>query len=168
MLELHNIRKEYVFFGKIVIKNKRWTMEQPTIYEPSKYDEIAGLLQPVYGLTSGLTNNLIIKTMKTVLSDVDLIADYIPADIRKRYGLCEYNYALKQIHFPDSMDNLIEARRCLVFHEFFIFLMGIQYQKVKKVKEKNVGQPFYNPNRAEGIHSLGSARQKLYVAQQSV
>jgi len=129
--------KEYVFFGKMVIKNKRWTMEQPVIYEPIKYEEIAGVLQPVYGLTSGLTNNLIIKTMKTILSDVDLIADYIPADIRKRYGLCEYNYALKQIHFPDSMDNLIEARRCLVFHEFFIFLMGIQYQKEKKVKEIN-------------------------------
>ena len=137
--------KEYVFFGKMVIKNKRWTMEQPTIYEPSKYEEIAGLLQPVYGLTSGLTNNLMIKTMKTVLSDVDLIADYIPADIRKRYGLCEYNYALKQIHFPDNMDNLIEARRCLVFHEFFIFLMGIQYQKEKKVKETNCFK-FLNDN----------------------
>ncbi len=129
--------KEYVFFGKMVVKNKRWTMEQPVIYEPAKYEEIAGLLQPVYGLTSGLTNNLMIKTMKTVLSDVDLIQDYIPADIRKRYGLCDYNYALKQIHFPDSMENLIDARRCLVFHEFFVFLMGIQYQKEKKVKEAN-------------------------------
>jgi hypothetical protein len=38
----------------------------------------------------------------------------------------------------------------------------------KKVKEKNHGQPFYNPNRAEGIHSLGSVRQKLSVVQQSV
>ena len=39
----------------------------------------------------------------------------------------------------------------------------------KKVKEKNVGQPFYNPNRAEGIHSIGSARgQKLYVALRNV
>lgn len=132
--------KEYVFFGKMVIKNKRWTMDQPVIYEPFKYAEIAGLLQPVYGLTSGITNNLIIKTMKTVLSDVDLIADYIPTDVRKRYGLCEYNYALKQIHFPDNMDNLIEARRCLVFHEFFIFLMGIQYQKEKRVKEENCFQ----------------------------
>ena len=68
---------------------------------------------------------------------MDLIADYIPVDVRKRYGLCEYNYALKQIHFPDSMENLIEARRCLVFHEFFLFIMGIQYQKEKKAKDLN-------------------------------
>ncbi len=129
--------KEYVFFGKMVVKNKRWVMEQPVIYTPEKYEEIAGMLQPVYALTAGVTNNLLIKTVKTVLSEFDLIADYLPSEIRKRYGLCEYNYALKQIHFPDTMESLIEARRCLVFHEFFIFIMGIQYQKEKKAKDPN-------------------------------
>lgn len=129
--------REYVFFGKMVIKNKHWVMEQPTIYEVAKYEAIEELLQPVYGLTSGVTNNLITKTMKTILSDMELVLDYIPANIRKRYSLCEYNYALKQIHFPDTMDSLIDARRCLVFHEFFLFLMGIQYQKEKKSREPN-------------------------------
>lgn len=129
--------REYVFYGKMVIKNKRWTMEQPVIYEVAKYEAMEGLLQPVYGLTSGVTNNLITKTIKAILNDMELIQDYIPADVRKRYGLCEYNYALKQIHFPDTMDSLIEARRCLVFHEFFLFLMGIQYQKEKKSKDPN-------------------------------
>ena len=126
--------KEYVFFGKMVVKNKRWVMEQPTIYAPEKYADIAGMLQPVYALTAGVTNNLLIKTIKTVLNDVDLIADYIPTAVRQKYQLCEYNYALKQIHFPDTMESLIEARRCLVFHEFFVFIMGIQYQKEKKTK----------------------------------
>ena len=129
--------KEYVFFGKMVVKNKRWVMEQPTIYTPGKYAEIAGMLQPVYALTAGITNNLLIKTIKTVLSDIDLVADYIPVAVRQRYHLCEYNYALKQIHFPDTMESLIEARRCLVFHEFFVFIMGIQYQKEKKAKDPN-------------------------------
>ena len=129
--------REYVFYGKMIVKNKRWVMEQPIIYEVPKYEAIEGLLQPVYGLTSGVTNNLITKTIKTILSDVELVQDYIPLEVRRRYGLCEYNYALKQIHFPDTMDNLMEARRCLVFHEFFLFLMGIQYQKEKKSKDPN-------------------------------
>ena len=129
--------KEYIFFGKMVVKNKRWVMEQPTIYVPNKYEDIAGMLQPVYALTAGVTNNLLIKTIKTILNDVDLVADYIPTNVRQKYSLCEYNYALKQIHFPDSMDSLIEARRCLVFHEFFVFIMGIQYQKEKKTKDPN-------------------------------
>ncbi len=129
--------REYVFFGKMVIKNKRWVMEQPTIYEVAKYEAMEDMLQPVYGLTAGVTNNLVTKTIKTILNDMELIQDYIPEEIRKQYGLCEYNYALKQIHFPDAMENLIEARRCLVFHEFFLFLMGIQYQKEKKSKDPN-------------------------------
>lgn len=144
--------KEYVFYGKVQLKNKRLTMEQPVIYEMDKYKAIEEQLQPVYGLTAGITNNLMIKTVKAVLnsqcvpekqsaadfcSGSELLTDYLPTEIRKRYGLCEYNYALKQIHFPDSMDVLIDARRCLVFHEFFVFLMGIQYQKEKKSKEKN-------------------------------
>ena len=41
--------KEYVFFGRMVVKNKRWTMEQPVIYSPEKYSEIEGLLQPEIG-----------------------------------------------------------------------------------------------------------------------
>ena len=129
--------KEYIFFGKMVAKNKRWVMEQPTVYLPEKYEDISGMLQPVYALTAGVTNNLLIKTIKTVLNDIDLIPDYIPANIRQRYHLCEYNYAIKQIHFPDTMESLIEARRCLVFHEFFVFIMGIQYQKEKKTKDPN-------------------------------
>jgi ATP-dependent DNA helicase RecG len=129
--------QEYIFYGKVQFKNKRFTMEQPVIYETDKYKAIEGLLQPNYGLTSGITNNLITKTVKAVLSDMELIRNYLPASIRGKYGLCEYNYALKQVHFPDSLETLIEARRCLVFHEFFVFLMGIQYQKEKKSKDPN-------------------------------
>lgn len=129
--------KSYVFYGKLVTKNKRLTMEQPVIYDLEKYKSMEGLLQPVYGLTSGITNNLISKTVKSILADMELQTDYLPEEIRNKYGLCEYNYAIKQVHFPDSMECLIEARRCLVFHEFFLFLMGIQYQKEKKNKDLN-------------------------------
>ena len=106
--------KEYVFFGKVVAKNKRWVMEQPTIYELAKYETLEDTLQSVYSLTTGITNNLITKTIKTILNDVPLIQDYIPQEIRIRYHLCEYTYALKQIHFPDTMDNLIEAVWCFM------------------------------------------------------
>ncbi|MBR4026127.1 MAG: ATP-dependent DNA helicase RecG, partial [Lachnospiraceae bacterium] len=129
--------KQYVFYGKVTSKKKIFVMEQPVIYEVEKYREMEDLLQPVYALTAGITNNFMIKTMKTILDTNHLIHEYLPSVIRKKYSLCEYNYALKQVHFPDSFESLVEARRCLVFHEFFLFLMGMQYQKEKKVKEKN-------------------------------
>lgn len=129
--------KQYVLYGKVALKKKLFIMEQPTIFEIEKYNELEDLLQPVYSLTAGITNNLMVKTVKTALNDNQLLQDYIPFKIRQKYALCEYNYAIKQMHFPDSFDALVEARRCLVVHEFFLFIMGIQFQKEKRVKEKN-------------------------------
>ena len=92
---------------------------------------------PVYTLTNGLSNNLVTKTVRAALGDEHLFMDYLPHAIREKYGLCEYNYAIRQIHFPEDMETLITARRRLVFDEFFLFILSMQYQKEKHVKEKN-------------------------------
>lgn len=127
----------YVFYGKVSVRDGKYVMEQPVIYTPEAYQEMKGRLLPVYTLTTGITNNLMTKTIRQALDDEALLLDYIPKEIRHQYQLCEYNYAIKEIHFPDEMDSLIEARRRLVFDEFFDFILGMQYQKERKNREEN-------------------------------
>ena len=129
--------RHLIFYGHIKPKGGRYVMDQPVVYEVQKYEAIRDTLQPVYSVTSGVTNNLIVKTIKETLSHDTLLSDYLPKDIRHRYGFCEYNYAMKQIHFPDDFDALVEARRRLVFDEFFLFIMGMRYQNKKQQKDKN-------------------------------
>lgn len=129
--------KWYVFYGKITTKNKQYTMEQSVVYEPDKYKTQELRLLPVYSLTAGITNNLMIRTLQNLMNSELLFQDYLPAEVRKAYSLCEYNYAMKQIHFPDDMEQLIDVRKRLVFDEFFLFIMGMQYQKERQQKEKN-------------------------------
>jgi ATP-dependent DNA helicase RecG len=130
--------KQYVFYGKLTQKGRGYVMEQPVIYSPEQYAAMELQLFPVYSLTAGITNNLMMKTIRQALTDQSLFADYLPDEIRVRQGLCEYNYAIKQIHFPDEMECLIEARKRLVFDEFFLFIMGMQYQKVRTQKAPNM------------------------------
>lgn len=127
----------YIFYGKVGKKNGRLTMEQPAIYSEEQYRQLEDIFMPVYSLTTGLSNNMVTKAVRAALEDETLFLDYLPERIRDKYQLCEYNYAIKQIHFPDDMDTLIEARRRLVFDEFFLFILGMQFQKEKKQKEKN-------------------------------
>lgn len=127
----------YVFYGKVTIKEGKYVMEQPVIYEPQAYTQMEDMLFPVYSLTGGVSNNLMIKTIRQALVEKDMLYDYLPTDVREKYALCEYNYAIKQIHFPDSFDTLIEARKRLVFDEFFLFILGMQYQKEQKKRESN-------------------------------
>ncbi len=127
----------FVFYGQIRHRNNRYTMEQPVIYTPEKYAEMELRLLPVYALTEGITNNLVTKSVRIVLQEEILLQDALPNGLAARYGYCEYNYAVKQMHFPDSMESLAAARNRLVFDEFFYFIMGLQYQKERKFKEPN-------------------------------
>ena len=141
---------EYVFYGKVITKNGRHLMEQPVIYEVEQYQTMEERFLPVYSLTTGITNNLMIKTIRAALTEDTLLAEPLPSEVRQVYQLCEYNYAIKQIHFPDSMDTLITARKRLVFDEFFLFIMGMQYQREKKQREPNAFS-YQDPQFVQGL-----------------
>ena len=112
-------------------------MEQAAIYSGEAYAAMEQAFLPVYGLTGGISNNLVTKTVRSVLGREELFKEYLPREIRSRYKLCEYNYAIKEIHFPENMDTLIAARNRLVFDEFFLFILNMQYHKEKRIKEAN-------------------------------
>lgn len=49
-----------------------------------------------------------------------------------KYGLAEYNYAVRGIHFPEDKEVFYHARERLVFEEFLEFILSI-----RRLKEKN-------------------------------
>lgn len=136
-----NVGATYIFYGKPVRKNGKLVMEQAAIFSQEQYAAMEQVFLPVYALTSGITNNLMMKTVRAALGENAqaelLFPDYLPGNIREKYQLCEYNYAIRQIHFPMDMDTLITVRKRLVFDEFFLFILSMQYQKEKKKKEAN-------------------------------
>lgn len=124
--------------GSVTQKKGQKVMEHPELFAPaSSYDAKLDSLQPVYPLTSGLSNNLMIKSMKQALEYLDLVQDFLPQDIRMKYHLAEYNYALRGIHFPQSKEELYYARERLVFEEFLIFILALRQTRTKQEKESN-------------------------------
>ena len=113
-------------------------MEQPEIFYPSElYEEKINTLQPNYALTAGLTNNAVVKAMKQAISYLDLKQDFLPPDVRTRYHLAEYNYAIQGIHFPVDKEEFYTARERLVFEEFLVFILALRQMKEKNEKSKN-------------------------------
>ena len=121
----------YVFRGRVVRKRGGLVMEQPEVFAPEAYAALEDSLQPIYGQTKGLGNKAIVKLMRQALEVRQLEREYMPAQIRRRQELAEINYALERIHFPADRQELLFARKRLVFDEFFLFLTG-----VKKLKEQ--------------------------------
>ena len=136
----------YIFRGKISRKGNQLRMEQPKIYKREEYQRLQNVLQPVYPLTKGLTNNMVSKSMKQALSLAGELPEYIPAAIRKEYGVLKRKNTLEEIHFPKSRETMLEARKSLVFEEFFLFsvylreLAGDKEDRTTNLIFKNVSE----------------------------
>lgn len=124
--------------GRVVNKRGGLVMEHPEIFQPvEKYQEKLNTMQPVYPLTAGLSNLTVMKAVREALEHIHLQRETIPESIRQRYHLCEYNYALRGIHFPADKAMYMYARKRLVFEEFLEFLLAIRQMKEEKETSVN-------------------------------
>lgn len=128
----------FIFRGRLSRKKGRLEMEHPEIFTPAAYEEILHSMQPVYGLTAGLSNKLIVKLMHQVLEEQELKAEFLPDELKEYYHLADDNYAISTIHFPSTMQELLVARKRLVFDEFLLFILAVQILKGKTEEASNV------------------------------
>ena len=133
------VGKSFVFRGRVNRVRDGYALSQCKIFKKDAYESLKGSLSPVYSITKGLSNNTIKKTVKELLEDdrlnKDIVIEYLPDDIIKERELCDLSYAFKHIHYPIDMDDMLKARKRLVYDEFFIFSLAMQREKEKnKVK----------------------------------
>lgn len=127
----------HLFRGKVVRKKGALVLEQPKKYTREEYGRLLKVLQPVYGLTEGLRNGVISKAVTSALAECEKEPERLPAKIAKAHDLISHRAAVEEIHFPKSMETLTEARRRLVFEEFFRFMLLLSHHKEQKGKETN-------------------------------
>ena len=154
--------------GRVLRRRDGLVMEHPEMFYPSeKYADRLNTLQPIYGLTSGLTNNAVMKAVRQALDGMDLAADSLPGRLRLKYGLAEYNYAVRGIHFPEDKEVFYHARERLVFEEFLAFILSIRKLKDKNEKLANEYRMEMKPEVeafVQGLpYQLTDAQQKVWT-----
>jgi ATP-dependent DNA helicase RecG len=108
------------FRGEQTMTNPEWEMLEREHLHTNR-------IVPVYPLTKGLAARTMRRLMlQTVEQWSQRAHDYIPESVLDRTDLPDLNWALRQIHFPDSMDSLADARKRLSFDELFVFQTAMQ------------------------------------------
>ena len=114
--------KEYILFGKVAGNIVRREISSPLILPADSPD----LIQPVYHLTEGLSQNMIRQNIHSVLESIGgEIYEPLPKEIMQRYSLCALDYAFENIHFPRDSHALTVAKRRLVFDELMTLRLGM-------------------------------------------
>ena len=89
-------------------------------------------IEPVYHITNGITG----KQINNIIKNINIkVEDYIPEYINDKYKLLNKNEAVREIHFPSSIEKLKQARTKLKYEELFMFMLKINYLKNKNHKE---------------------------------
>ena len=137
---LKNVLKRgihYIFRGRVVRRGNTLVMDQPKLYKKEEYKRLLCVLQPIYSLTAGLTNHTLQKAIDQALCMVEFPEDYLPKRMVRENRLIARKAALREIHFPKAKDTMLEARRRIVFDEFFVFAVRMRQLKENRRQEKN-------------------------------
>lgn len=90
------------------------------------------LLQPIYPETNGISSKTIHEKIKMIFDDCSgELNDYLPIDFLKSKNLISLPTALKNIHFPISIDQAQTAQTRLTYDEGLSFMLKNHFVKEK-------------------------------------
>ncbi len=155
----------YLFRGVVQSRGVAKIMEQPKLFSMEDYKKQMHQLCPKYALTKGLTNQAVQKAMKQALTFYAYPQECYPDKMLQKYNFPSYKEALNAIHFPDNYEEMIAARKRLVFDEFFYFLLLLRKNKEMSVQLTN-SYPMFET--ADTIRFLEQIPFQLTKAQKKV
>ncbi len=118
----------YYMYGKVTGNFLRREISAPTYISAS--EKI--LIQPIYPLTQGLSVNMLRQNMKQALELLKADPfETLPTELREKYNLCSLEYALENIHFPETEEAAETARRRLAFDELLKLQLGMSMMKTR-------------------------------------
>ena len=112
-----------IFTGRLALLNPEW--------EPLDREHLnTGRIVPVYPLASGIRQRWLRKVMFDLVSFwAPRIADPLPPEIREPANLPSLDKALQWIHFPETQQQLAQARRRLAFDDVLYIQLGVLGQR---------------------------------------
>lgn len=116
----------YYMYGKITGNFVRREISAPQFVRSSENV----LIQPIYHLTAGLSANMVRKNIRQAVEIMHAFPfETLPQYVIESYSLCTLNFALTNIHFPESIEASQSARRRLAFDELLYLQLGMSMLK---------------------------------------
>lgn len=127
------LKKNILVGGDITIIGKFDLMHNTIIASDIKFCKLpdAPQIEPIYHANYNISSNKIHSYILESLKNNIFIFDYVPDEYIKKYNLINKNDAIKICHIPNNIDALKRALYRLKYEELFLFMLKINYLKLK-------------------------------------
>ena len=133
---------EYIFYGTLTGDYMGYQMTSPSFESPASAPVNTRRVLPIYPLTAGLSNASVLKAVTQALMLCDPPAEVLPPEVLEKYQILPAHLAYNAIHAPRSMAEAEQARKRLIFEEFFVFSSGLALMRASRAS-KNI-PPYKN------------------------
>tara|TARA_Y100000590_G_scaffold348953_1_gene400240 strand:- start:170 stop:2251 length:2082 start_codon:yes stop_codon:yes gene_type:complete len=141
------INSDRYISGKLEYFQNKFQITHPThIVELDKINTIKSI-QPIYSLTSGLTQRIFTKNIEKVLSMIPDLEEWLDEKTLKNYEFNSWKKTLLAIHNPKSSKDLIVSntnRRRLAYDELLSHQLAISI--IRNYNQKQKGLRFTSSN----------------------
>ena len=138
------VGREYLIFGRPSFYRGELSMAHPELetMEQALSRKAESGMQGIYPSTEKLSNVLGAKGMYQIICNAwalakDHIPDYMPDEVRTRYGLIPLRDAYYNIHFPQSPELLRQAQYRLKFDELLGIQLNVQSRRTERLAKNN-------------------------------
>ena len=128
--------REYIFYGAVSGDFVGYNMTNPVFEALDAQPVTTRRVLPIYPLTAGLTNAALLKAVNQALAVCDPPAEILPEEVRREYGILPAEQAYRAIHAPNSMEEAQQAKKRLIFEEFFVFSAGLSLMRASRAEKK--------------------------------
>ncbi len=139
---------DYIVFGKPTSFGNLFNIAHPDIDRLDQSDQVANGLTPFYNtsekMKKSFINSRIIQNLQyALLSGLNWqVPETLPLSLLNRIQMLSYTDAIRNIHFPESVDMLRKAQLRLKFDElFFIQLKMLQTATQRKLRLRGIPFP---------------------------
>ncbi len=142
--------REYIFYGALSGDFLGYGMTSPVFESMDSEPIVTRRILPIYPLTAGISNAVMLKSIRQALAICDVPEEIIPEDVRREYGILPAERAYYAIHEPSTMEEAEMAKKRLVFEEFFIFSAGVALMRSSRAGKKT---PIYENTDLRAFHA---------------
>lgn len=123
----------YIFYGRVSGSGRRRAMTNPVFEAEDDQGVITGRILPIYRLTAGISQKLLLESARQALEAcADEAPDILPAPLREKYRLAQARFSYENIHFPRNEQALDQARQRLVFEELYVLAGALELLRSRR------------------------------------
>ena len=146
--------QSYSISGEFTMSRGRLAIMNPAMELVSEFPVNAARIIPIYRETKGLKSATLRKIIAGARQQIEVLPDLLPASVATGNNLLPHNRAVMAMHFPQSNDELEQARLRLGFEEIFTLSLASLLNKQAAQQEQTHRIAFHESQAKQFVSSL--------------